>query len=90
MHHVLVLDPNQGTFVPLQLSGDTKVYVASPEGLQPGILAAKSKDGKIIVLLPPSLMDSINKPDEQPAPPDNQAKHEPEQSGGERLDKTKI
>jgi hypothetical protein len=52
--------------------------VASPDGIEPGVLAGHSKDGKKILILPPSLLGDQTDP------------HQPQQQNqsydGERID----
>lgn len=87
--HVLVLDPKTSQFVPLVAPDNAKIFVASPDGFEPGVYAAHSKDGSQILILPPSLIPS--KDDQAPQQSEPQAKHtEPEQSGGERLDRASL
>lgn len=80
--HVYVADPATGNAVPLVVPDGTQVFVASPDGVEPGVLAGHSKDGKKILILPPSLLGGG---DAGPAP-QNQAQH-PEYSNGMRLDR---
>lgn len=80
--HVYVADPATGKAVALAVPDGAQIYVAAPDGIEPGVLAGHSKDGKKILILPPSLLG-----DGDPGPaPQNQA-HHPEYSHGERLDR---
>jgi len=81
--HVYVADPATGNAVPLNVPDGAQIFVASPVGVEPGVLAGHSKDGKKILILPPSL---IGGDDAGPAP-QNQAHRQLEMSNGERLDR---
>lgn len=62
-----VLDPATGNFVPLVVADGTSLFVASPDGIEPGVLAGHSKDGKKVLILPPSLLGDSG-PQQQSAP----------------------
>src|SRR5579863_770463 len=85
--HVLVLDPNTGQFVPLVAPNNAQIMVASPDGIEPGVFAAHSKDSTKILILPPSLLPGA---DQSQSGPQNQAHKRPEMSHGERLDRASL
>ena len=62
---VMVFDFKTREFAPLVVPDGAKIFVASPNGVEPGVLAGHSKDGKSILILPPSLIG----PQESPVQP---------------------
>lgn len=78
--HLLVFDRATKSFVALNAPDGAKVVVVSPEGIEPGAVGQITKDGKFILILPPSMMDD----DTPPEPPG--APHAEPQSDKERLD----
>jgi hypothetical protein len=66
---VMAFDFKTREFAPLVVPDGAKIFVVGPNGVEPGVLAGHSKDGKSILLLPPSMIDP-----QPPAQP--QANHE--------------
>ena len=71
---VMVLDLKTGQAIPLNAPNGAQIYVASPDGFETGVYVGHSKDGKKILILPPSLIPGSDQPDE-PAQP-TQPQHE--------------
>ena len=83
--HVMVADPATGALVPLVVPDGTQIFVAAPAGVEPGVYAGHSTDGKKILILPPSLLDEYGgDQSHEPAKPQQQ------KSGGERMDHTTL
>ena len=82
-NHVTVIDIKTGQKVLLEAPDNAQIFVAAPDGFEPGVLAATTKDGKSILILPPSLLGGDDK-DQAPEPP---APAAPQGQGfNERLD----
>ena len=81
-NYVTVLDIKTGKTVSLEAPENAQIYVVSPDGFEPGVLAATSKDGSAILILPQSMIDTDEKKDDKtPAPATPQ-----KESNRERLD----
>lgn len=78
-NYVTVIDIKTGQAVALEAPDKAQIFVASPDGFEAGFLAATSKDGKAILILPPSMVKGDD--DQPPAAPAPQ-----NQSDRERLD----
>jgi hypothetical protein len=73
---VMVMDPKTGQMVPLSAPNGATMYVASPDGFEVGAYVGHSKDGKKILILPPSMIPGMSQPDEPAQPAQPQSHHE--------------
>jgi hypothetical protein len=64
----MVVDMKTGQWVSLATKGDVHIFVASPEGYEPGVLVGHTKDGKQVLVLPPSLISGVDSPQQQSSP----------------------
>lgn len=64
----MVVDMKTSQWVSLSLNGNVHIFVAGPEGYEPGVLVGHSKDGKQILILPPSLIPGLSEPQQQSSP----------------------
>lgn len=86
--HVLVYDPAKKVWVPLQSKTDIKIAVASPLGIEPGVaykFLEIPKEGKVVIVLPPSLI-----PDDAPDQSGPELPGPQNQSDHERMDRTDL
>lgn len=84
VRHALVYNPGTKTWVPLVLKQDTKIAVASPFGVEPGVDAKRQivpNEGPVVLILPPSLIHTGD---------DDGVPQQQNQSDHERVDRAQV